>query len=860
MMRSLFSGVSGLKGHQTKMDVIGNNIANVNTTGFKSSRVTFADTLSQTQASAAAPGNNIGGVNPKQIGLGVGVASIDTLFTDGSVQGTGKNTDVAISGNALFIMKKGSETYYTRDGAFEFDGDGNYVLPGSGLFVQGWMGENGLVDPKGQVKNIQIPAGKPMNPTLSTMATFSHNLNSDELTLKGIKLNDDNGNTIVVDPSSTEHYSIGGSYTSTITNESVTFSNGLTLSSATGAYAMNGNYSLNDPLTVTLSNTDVLNVPTSSPFSYKVGNTIPSAGNSIFSYAAGQVIFKDNATLTNNSGSSYTVTLANGANGAKGDTVLVPSSNTTSTYTTGSALTETIETISGNQVSLVSGSVLTNNSGGKYTATLAGGDTFTIPSTGTYSINAPYNDPFNGQSISSVKGSVFKINGINLTTASSPTLKSTLSNGDTLTINTTSTSTDTYTANSTFPTTVTVSSIAGNTVTLSDGSTINAATPGSYTVGATVSTNLTTITGYTPGQIQSIAGLPTANISKIEPAAATTITQIDGGVTSANGTVDNFSVTSSNVTIKPNSSLNVSNLVLTDNNGSTLNVKSADTNAYAVGDTYTSKISSMVVTMSDGTDVTKNSGTYTLGYSLPLTTTLTVYDTLGNAHNVIVYFTKTKTDSTNGNQWTASLNLDGSGKYEIKENDGSTTVLTMPDTVLQFDTMGKYVEGTGNLQLTLSNGAKDSFGSQTVTVDLSQLTQFAGGNTISGACDGNAMGTLKSVAITASGVITGTYTNGKTQAEAQIAFAQFNNAAGLTKTGNSLYQVSQNSGENGENPEPMAADVLGISLTPSALEMSNVDIANEFSDMIITQRGFQSNSKIITVSDEMLETMINMKR
>ena len=92
MMRSLYSGVSGLKGHQTKMDVVGNNIANVNTTGFKSSRVTFADTLSQTQAGASAPRGNLGGTNPKQIGLGVGVASIDTIFTDGSVQATGKNT------------------------------------------------------------------------------------------------------------------------------------------------------------------------------------------------------------------------------------------------------------------------------------------------------------------------------------------------------------------------------------------------------------------------------------------------------------------------------------------------------------------------------------------------------------------------------------------------------------------------------------------------------------------------------------------------------------------------------------------------------------------------------------------------
>ena len=135
MMRSLFSGVSGLKSHQTRMDVIGNNIANVNTTGFKSSRTTFADTLSQTLTGASSPQDNLGGTNPKQIGLGVGVASIDLLFTDGSVQSTGKNTDLCLSGNGLFVVKQGNQTYYTRDGAFSFDADGNYVLPSSGLYV-----------------------------------------------------------------------------------------------------------------------------------------------------------------------------------------------------------------------------------------------------------------------------------------------------------------------------------------------------------------------------------------------------------------------------------------------------------------------------------------------------------------------------------------------------------------------------------------------------------------------------------------------------------------------------------------------------------------------------------------------------
>ncbi|WP_399567208.1 flagellar hook-basal body complex protein [uncultured Selenomonas sp.] len=117
MMRSLFSGVSGLKSHNTRMDVIGNNIANVNTTGFKRGRVTFEDMLSQTLSGASNPGTTIGGTNPKQIGLGVSVGGIDTIFGDGAVQGTGKNTDLALTGNALFMVKQGEQTFYTRNGA-----------------------------------------------------------------------------------------------------------------------------------------------------------------------------------------------------------------------------------------------------------------------------------------------------------------------------------------------------------------------------------------------------------------------------------------------------------------------------------------------------------------------------------------------------------------------------------------------------------------------------------------------------------------------------------------------------------------------------------------------------------------------
>ncbi len=465
MMRSLFSGVSGLKGHQTRMDVIGNNIANVNATGFKSSRVTFADTLSQTQTAASAPGDTLGGTNPKQIGLGTGVASIDLLFTDGSAQQTGKNTDVALSGNGLFVVKSGKDTYYTRDGAFEFDADGNYVLPGSGHYVQGWMAKDGVLTTNGGIENIVVKAGKSMAAKASEKITYENNLNSAALTIKAV-----------------------------------------------------------------------------------------------------------------------------------------------------------------------------------------------------------------------------------------------------------------------------------------------------------------------------------------------------------NGT------------------------------------EAAGTKATA------STTSPVTLTMSDGSTITQTSGTYTVGYSLPITTTVNVYDTLGNVHTLNLFFTKTEVNSTSGNKWTLSLDSDITKTTKtITEDDGSTTTLTLNPVTINFTTAGKYNSGQGSTTLTLTNGA---LGTQSIALDLSTLTQYAGNNTVKGSGDGNAAGTLKSVSIDQSGIITGVYTNGVRQSEAQIAIAQFSNASGLTKTGSSLYQESNNSGTANVKT---AAD-LGVTITPSALEMSNVDIANEFSDMIITQRGFQSNSKVITVGDEMLETLINMKR
>ncbi|SHE35506.1 flagellar hook-basal body complex protein [Caloramator proteoclasticus] len=136
MLRSLSAGVSGMKSNQIKMDVIGNNIANVNTIAFKAGRVTFKDMLSQTLQGANEPTNNFGGSNAKQVGIGTTIASIDTNMNQGALQPTGRATDLAIEGNGFFIVSDGLETRYTRDGSFTIDKNGALVTS-EGLHVRG---------------------------------------------------------------------------------------------------------------------------------------------------------------------------------------------------------------------------------------------------------------------------------------------------------------------------------------------------------------------------------------------------------------------------------------------------------------------------------------------------------------------------------------------------------------------------------------------------------------------------------------------------------------------------------------------------------------------------------------------------
>lgn len=631
MMRSLFAGVSGLRNHQTRMDVIGNNIANVNTVGFKASRVNFEDILSQTMQGASSAQGNRGGTNPMQVGLGMGVASIDTLFTDGPPQTTGKQTDLYISGQGFFIVSDGTNQYYTRAGNFDFDLNGNYVVPSSGLKVMGWMPDaTGAINTTGPVTSIQIPAGTTMPPEVSTKIDVANNLSSDgKGTAAGIASAD---TTMTINGNLDANAAIG-----TV----VSFQVPTYLS--TGALV---------PLTVNFTKTGAVGVNT---WSVTSGNS--TTGGVAYTVPTG----------------SFTLPIDNGNGG-----------------TTNIAVTATI---------------------GAGTSALSG------------TANAPADTSI----------------------------------------------------------------------------TINGVVPADAATGTTITTNVSISSGTPPRTTVPITLTKTANANEWQ------VTTTDPSITIPVGTV--FTLGDSTTT--------------SITTGGSAGITSIDLSG-----------------VTTGTAATANAG-------------LDVYDSLGTAHKVQYILTKSNVPG----EWTVSATVDG--------NDVAVT-----NNTLLFNSTGVLISPTSSAnapQITVpgSNGAT----SFPVTMNLFKedgttpaVTQYSGESSFfANSTDGYAAGTIdmSKVTVDQSGIITATFTNGKSKSLGQVALATFNNPGGLNKVGDTLFAKSNNSGE----PQVGSAGSSGHgTLTAGALEMSNVDLAQQFSDMIITQRGFQANSKIITTTDEMLEMLANLKR
>jgi flagellar hook protein FlgE len=278
----MFSAISGLKNHQTFMDVVGNNIANVNTTGFKQSRVTFQDILSQTVRSASGPQNGRGGVNPEQVGLGAVLGGIETIQSQGTLQSTGKVTDMAIQGDGFFVVSDGKQNLYTRDGAFDLGVDGTLLNPSSGLKVMGWQANpiTGAVDSALPPTSIAIPIGAGMTGKASTTLTTTGNLDATAASTASVPLSatvyDSLGNAhqltlTFTKPSPTANqwqYTVGDATNPSLATGSVTFT-------SEGKY----DPTANTPATVNLPLTNGATTPESFTLDLSQLSQLSSASN-----------------------------------------------------------------------------------------------------------------------------------------------------------------------------------------------------------------------------------------------------------------------------------------------------------------------------------------------------------------------------------------------------------------------------------------------------------------------------------------------------------------------------------------------------------------------------------------------------
>ncbi len=232
MMASLYAGVSGLKNHQVKMNVIGNNIANVNTIGYKTGRVNFQEALVQNFKGAGRPNAVTGGTNPLQLGLGMQVASIDNLFLQGGLETTGQITDLAIQGSGFFILgdNRGNKSY-SRAGAFGFDAESNLVDPATGLFVLGKMADkDGTINSSATTGQITMPFGQQDPAKETDYVTLSNNLDSSATTSRASVVTA--GNSGVISVSGTAANGVGGTHSIAVTGAQAT--NDIAISNHTG--------------------------------------------------------------------------------------------------------------------------------------------------------------------------------------------------------------------------------------------------------------------------------------------------------------------------------------------------------------------------------------------------------------------------------------------------------------------------------------------------------------------------------------------------------------------------------------------------------------------------------------------------
>lgn len=851
-MRSLWSGVSGLQAHQVAMDVEGNNISNVNTTGFKYSRADFGTMFSQTVKIATAPTDGRGGSNPLQIGLGVSVSSTTRIHSQGSVQTTDKNTDVAINGDGFFMVSDdgGLTRYLTRSGDFKLDAYGNFVN-NAGFVVQGWNinWDDQTIDSSRSPQNIFIDPGMHIPAAKSTEVAIKANLNS------GLNIGTSSRNLYALDsvhgwnnktqrPEDENDTGTTQFYTTSKNAVEVT-EKGVDAGSLFNANGQGLNLREGQGIWVSYADAKFTTDRANGANVFDPNLTVAQQNN---------VIFWGNKDIS--------VTLDINLNGVRIQNDNIRSLDEAIAYI--NTFTAPTDTRDGTGVKAVKKA---DGSGIEFVNDNADGTTDNMKNI-DLTVNVGNSAGERNTIIYNANTGVFSPQGGNLTTAQNDTdwIAGVAQVGQPQNVKVVTAHKYIYSSN---PVTIPpmINPDGGPAFQPNNGN--RPTDPASANYWDAIQGSLKNTTERTFRTTEDLRELlqrdarygvdyngsgiidnatPTFDANDINQAVKVVVTE--------NG---NFAISNANETSTIPANANAgAGAATTDPKNMSFNITaySNKQGTVSTNDAFTKIFKAFDGPLVIGNQIKESEQLKLSAFSAGLE----IYDSLGSKHTLEVQFVKQSTTQDGGNEWQmiirvpepAEINTTGEGPTNIIvgtarfNNDGSLASYT-PRTINFSPNNG----AAPNQQIKLSFGTSGSNDGLVSSNSASTLTGQA--------TDGYTSGNLKPDAIRVDdkGNILGEFTNGKTFAVAKIAMASVANNSGLEEIGGNLFKVTANSG----NIVVGEAGTGGRGeMKTAALEMSNVDLSRSLTELIIIQRGYQANSKTISTSDQMLQTLIQLKQ
>jgi len=781
---AFFTAASGLRNHQTRIDAVANNIANVNTAGYKSSNVVFADVLSQTIRGASAPTGNFGGINPKQVGLGMQIAAIHTMMQQAALENTSRQTDFAINGSGFFQLTNGSDTVFTRAGDFSIDRDGRLVA-NSGYRVQGYnelSADGKTIDPGSRIGDIIIEFGKKLEARASTELTFRSNLDS-----ASFRYGSANNETANVGTTGILTFAGAAEPWTVAAGDPIT-----ALSAGPQTFVINGT-------TITYDTSGAADLATAAQMVADAINVDPTLSKQI------------QATVRDTAG-SYSLVLQ-GVNPGTAIDVTAVSDATSSgllvrTYTSPPEPGQFL--VGNNTITVVDAKAATGST--------------TVP------VGAGANRPLAGDTL--------VINGVTVTLVVGAGASDTAAQNAVLIANE---------INNTLNIAVTATANANGTITLTHNYKGEQRQPDTWSPGPapawanydiyldstadpTVAARwgLTSLAGFGTG----IFGAGEGGIDNGENAQAELVFRPDDGTAPLTRFVEDWAYDRS-VAANPLATFSYAASSL----GNVQNAIAGAGATFPLMPGVNISIDQLAAGQAD----------FRTEDAFVHTTSRIVYDSLGNPHNLTVSFTH-----VNENEW----------QYDVSLPEEPNILLSNTTGRISFSQQGLISSGNplSEIQFTAPGANPTSIG---FIFDgrgdpILGITQYAAATTTAAReQDGFAMGVLTDFETDQTGTIVAFYDNGERRPIAQLTLATFANPEGLERSGDTAFNATTNSGQ----PVQLHPGTGGSGVIFNGfLEQSNVDLALEFTNLIITERGLQANSRVFTTQDEILNEIVNLKR